>query len=195
MKNLVKLSVVSAFLLIVFVSQAQVSYGVKAGLNVSTLSGFSKSAETKFKSGSHVGLIGHVELFSPSFFIQPELLFSQEGMKEKDGKKFINHTLNYLQLPMYLGYKMDVGSDLNVIVGVGPYLAYGLSGTNKVFKKELNRFDAGVSAMGGIQFEKIQITAGYDFGFSDIRKGELKKAKDLSRISNRNFKVSLAYLF
>jgi hypothetical protein len=195
MKNLVKLSVVLAFLLIGFASQAQVSYGVKGGLNASTLSGFSKTVETKSKSGFHAGLVGQVALSSSPFFIQPELLFSQEGTKEKVDKKFINHTLNYLQLPVYLGYKIDVGSDLNMIAGVGPYLAYGLSGTNKAFKERMSRFDAGVSAMGGIQFEKIQITVGYDFGLTNIRKGELKKAKDLSRISNRNLKVSIAYLF
>jgi opacity protein-like surface antigen len=194
MKNLFRLSVLSAFLLIAFVSQAQVNYGVKGGLNVSTLSGYSKIAETKHKPGFNIGLVGQINLPS-NVFIQPELLFSQEGIRGKKDKKFSNRMLNYLQLPVYVGYKLDAGLGLNVIVGVGPYLACGMGGTNKPFKHSMKRFDAGFSAMGGIQFEKVQLTLGYDLGLTDIRKKEMKKEGFSSKLSNRNLKVSLAYLF
>jgi hypothetical protein len=209
MKNLFKPSVLVAFLLITFVSQAQVNYGVKGGLNVSTATGYSKVMETKHKPGFNIGLVTQVNLPS-NVFIQPELLFSQEGIKgkipskllsSKEGvkgktkKDFSNRHLNYLQLPVYIGYKFDAGLGLNVIAGVGPYFALGLDGTDKAFKNTLKRFDIGFSAMGGIQFEKIQLTVGYDLGLADIRKSEMKKGTGLSRISNRNLKVSLAYLY
>jgi hypothetical protein len=200
MKNLFKLSVLAAFLLIAFVSHAQINYGVKGGLNVSTVTGYPKVMETKHKPGFNVGLVGQVNL-PFNLFVQPELLFSQEGVKRKeivkgkDKKDFSSYQLNYLELPVYIGYKFDAGLGLHLIAGAGPYFAFGLSGTNEPFKDMMKRFDAGFSVMGGIQFEKIQLIMGYDMGFLDLRKDAMKKWAGTSKVSNRNLKVSLTYFY
>jgi hypothetical protein len=56
---------------------------------------------------------------------------------------------------------------------------------------KMKRFDAGLSAMAGIEFSKFQITLGYDFGLVDV----WKSAKNLSSIRNQNIKVSVGYFF
>jgi hypothetical protein len=194
MKNLIKTSFLSAFLLIAFVSQAQVECGIKGGLNVSSLSGYKKD-EAKYKSGFHAGLVAQINFPQSDFFIQPELLCSTEGMKTKNEGKSKNSTLSYLQLPVYAGYKIDAGSGLNIIIGAGPYVGYGLNGTDKAFKTSFNKLDYGFSGMAGFQIDKVQLTAGYDFGLADIRNKDWKKAKSTSAISNRNIKVSFAFFF
>ena len=196
-------------------SNAQVSFGVKGGLNTSTLSGYSdliKSAEgmegmegieigdvkTMSKLGFHVGVMAQLNLPVTNLFLQPELLYSSLGVKTEYEGESENSSLNYIQLPVYVGYKINAGLGLDVILGAGPYLGYGLSGDEDAFDI-FNRFDFGLSAMAGIQYNKLQITAAYDLGLTDnMGINGWKTAKDLyglSGISNRNIKVSLGYFF
>lgn len=205
MKNLKSFLFVALFLISVSAS-AQISWGVKAGFNASSLSGFEKFSQkfdeldgfsTSYKPGFHAGIVAQVGI-TENFFIQPELLYSLQGVAGKlEGEKD-NLNLNFIQLPIYAGYKVNAGTNLNVIFGVGPYFAYGISGTEDVFDV-FNRFDFGLGAIAGIEYSKVQITVGYDFGVTDfVNVDGWKTAKDilgLSSISNRTAKVSVAYFF
>lgn len=215
MRNLLKVSLIVLLASFTFVSQAQVKFGVKAGLNVSNLSGFGdfsgmaaaagSTFETNFKPGFNAGLMLQYD-FTTSLFLQPELLYSNLGTKTtlKLVSNEVTETLNlnYLQLPIYLGYRFDLGGGLNLIAGVGPYLGYGLSGTDKAFDGDdgvFKRFDAGLTVMAGIQFNKLQIALGYDHGLVDMVDVQgwdtAKDLLDLSSINNRNIKVSVGYFF
>jgi hypothetical protein len=220
MKKVLKISVLVAFVLFSFTSQAQVQFGVKGGLNASTLSGYDRFTElvgaiglgdlkTQSKAGYHIGVIAQINLPATSFFIQPELLYTNLGVKESIKNSILmedaseTSSLNYLQVPVYAGYKWNAGLGLDIIAGVGPYIGYGLSATDDMFDGDtdghFNRFDYGLSAMAGVQFYKVQITLGYDLGLGKLNSGNIWKDAndllDLPAISNRNIKVSLAYLF
>jgi hypothetical protein len=206
MKHLMKTAILLASVLFLTIStQAQVKFGVKAGLNTSTLSGMDGLYETasanvnvKSRLGFHGGLVAQLNLPS-NLFLQPELLFSIQGDKESYEGETETSALNYIQLPIYAGYKFDAGLGLNIIFGVGPYFAYGISATDDAFDELFKRFDAGISALGGVQFNQFQITVGYDLGLVDICDvNGWETAKDLaglSSISNRNLKVSVACFF
>lgn len=77
-------------------------------------------------------------------------------------------------------------------------MGYGIHASDDAFD-QFKRFDFGLSAMGGIQFNKLQITIGYDLGLTDnVDIDGWKTAKDiygLSSICNRDFKVSVGYFF
>ena len=206
MKKLKVIFVLCLLTVGVISSSAQLNYGVKVGLNTSTLSGYSKLSEVsgedleaKSKLGLHAGVMAQLELPVVGLFLQPELLYSSLGVTEEYQGESESSSLNYLQLPVYIGYKINAGLGLNVILGAGPYLGYGLSGTDDAFDEMFNRFDFGLSAMGGIEFNKLQITVGYDLGLTDnMGMDGWKTIKDLgglSSISNRNLKVSLGYFF
>ncbi|MDR2086207.1 MAG: PorT family protein [Dysgonamonadaceae bacterium] len=154
-----------------------------------------------YASGVHLGLIVQYDL-STKFFLQPELLYSMQGMTEKATNQGSETSrLNFIQLPVYAGYKVNLGLDLNLILAAGPYLAYGINGSKGAYGSDgmLNRFDAGVSVMGGLQFNKVQITVGYDHGlFDQMDVNGWDTAKDilgLSSIQNRNVKLSAGYFF
>ncbi len=198
-------------------------FGIKGGFNLSTLSGYDdaigfikkmgESEDVKFDAVTnpiprfHIGAISQIDL-SSNFFLQPELLFSIQGCQLEYAISMMGSVhrsddiaeLYYLQLPVYCGYKFNLSQSVDLILGVGPYLAYGISDNEDGFKNgNLKRFDFGLSAMGGIQLNKFQITAGYDLGLTDmIDMNGWSTAKDmlgLSSICNRNFKASVAYLF
>jgi opacity protein-like surface antigen len=215
MKNVLKTGIFLVFVLISLSSQAQIKFGVKGGLNASNLTGYSEihnllseiglgDLKSQSKLGFHVGAVAQIGL-PANFFIQPELLYSSLGVKIKMDSELLgeaskSNNLNYLQLPVYAGYKFNAGLGLDIIVGVGPYIGYGISATNDWFNKDsFKKFDYGLSALAGIQFEKFQITAGYDFGLNDIMDvpnwESLKDLGNFSSLSNRNIKISLAYFF
>ncbi len=230
MKNLSKVlfTALVLFTFVAFTNAQGLKFGVKAGLNASNVSGFGDmmdktlsyadefseefegadiSYSTSYKLGFHLGLVAQFEM--GSLFIQPELLYSSLGMGNEIKAKVAgvsaseseNINLNYLQLPIYVGYKIPAGLGLNVILGAGPYLAYAISGSDDIFSDDglLKRFDAGLSFMGGVEISKIQVTVGYDLGLVDMVGAEgwsdAKKALDLSSIRNSNIKVSAAYFF
>jgi hypothetical protein len=86
---------------------------------------------------------------------------------------------NFIQLPAYVGYKYNVISKLDVLLGIGPYVAYGISGRN-IFKEKISAsdlFNFGMATMTGVQWNnKIQLSAGYDLNL-DRQKSELEKER------------------
>ena len=215
--NKVIVAILLSIVSIGWVSAQDFKIGLKGGINTSTIGGFKamwdrmneigggmldeigENYSTSYKLGFHAGVVAQCSF--GNFFVQPELLFSQIGITEKLDGKTENSSLNYLQIPVYAGYKASVGLGLNLLAGAGPYLAYGISGTDEPFQKNemFKRFDAGLSFIGGIQFHKIQITLGYDLGLIDMMDASgwktLKDIAGLSSITNQNIKVSFAYFF
>jgi len=193
---------------------AQTKIGIKGGLNHSSMSGmveFIKAAgelgfEMPYSYGViytpafHLGIMAQYD-FPSRFFLQPELLFSMQGLKEEISGISEISRLNFLKLPVYAGYKVNVGTGVDILLGVGPYVAYGLYGSEGAYKNPgiFRHFDAGISGIGGIQFNKLQISGGFDFGLVDqMSVNGWKTIKDilgLPPIQNRNFKLSLGYFF
>lgn len=90
----------------------------------------------------------------------------------------------YLQLPVYAGYKFDLNDKLSVHIAAGPYVSYGIGGKatieqvgadgttrdkkNVFGKDDWKRFDAGFSAVLGVEINKFSFNLGYDFGMIHI---------------------------
>jgi hypothetical protein len=98
---------------------AQLRYGVKLGGTLSSL--FMKAEGESDSSDPKIGIKagGILEYsFSPSFALQPELLYINNGGKFIDDLSF---NLHNLQLPVNIKYK--TGTDkLKFYVTAGPYL-------------------------------------------------------------------------
>lgn len=182
-------------------AQAQFKFGARAGFNMTTLAGDIENAN--FKPGFQVGVVGDCSI-SEAFAIQPGLVFSTLGCtgKEKGVKSTIN--LNYLQLPVNVHYKVDLGGT-KLFLQAGPYLGYGLGGkwimkgvgasiseTIKMGNGDdasYKAIDFGVGAGAGLQFGNLQATVGYNIGLADIAPGEG------GSINNSGLAVTLTYLF
>lgn len=140
MKNL-RISFVVAMLAMVIVASAQISLGVKGGLNMSNFSG-DGADNTKMKLGYQVGVFGDYE-FMPNMAIQSGLFFITKGAKKTlstegevgdikiSSSAEITANAMYLQAPIHFVYKIDVTPGTRVVFRAGPYLAYGIGDKRK----------------------------------------------------------------
>ncbi|HCX99587.1 MAG TPA: PorT family protein, partial [Bacteroidales bacterium] len=104
------------------ISAQESRFGIKGGLNVSTLT-TNDFDDKNLKPGFHVGVFNKISL-GEALAIQPELLFSTKGAKYsydnilvKGDSKF---NLNYIELPV----KLVVNLLTIFEVQFGPYVGY-----------------------------------------------------------------------
>ncbi len=199
--SLVVLSVIGAS------AKAQVRFGAQAGTSVANLS--IKSGSTKLSQDSKIGMTFGAAAdisFTKAISLSTGLNFTQKGSSFKEGAIESSFTLNYLELPLNVVYKLNAGAG-KVFFGAGPSLAYGISGKSKFSgngvsesKKvnfgteaendDLKPFDLGGNILAGYEFSN-GITAGvnYNIGLSN-----LSVTKD-QKIKSSYFGLRVGYLF
>jgi hypothetical protein len=182
-----------------------ISYGAKAGLNMSTLTGDVEDAKSIF--GFHVG--GFVEIkISEKFAIQPELLYSTQGAKSEFQEDFegtlvkVSETLNlgYLNIPIMAKYYVSEKFNIQA----GPQIGLNLSAKAKAeasfdgvsfsetvdIKDEVEALDLGFNfGLGYNISEKLFLEGRYNIGLSNISKDSEFKAQ------NGVFQLSVGYRF
>ena len=134
-----------------FSVNAQLNFGVKAGLNASTITGIKDymaeeigdgTISSSYKPGVHIGAFAQY-MFSQEVGIEGGLYYSMLGAKVESKASFENYYLkatgtaspSYIQLPVSFLYKFNVGQDLQLYPSAGIYLGYGIGGK---FKAELD---------------------------------------------------------
>ncbi len=184
MKRLLFVTVFFSLVVATSVAQDGMSFGAKAGLNVSSLGGdevYSYDA----KLGFHVG--GVLELpFSDKIIIQPEALISLQG-----SGGFFQDDLNFLYLSIPVVAKYNVWDALYIEAGpqAGFLLSYNLDGntfgTGQNFD-ETNGLDLGLTVGAGYRLnENFYFQARFAGGFINAIKDVTSK--------NRVFQVSAVY--
>lgn len=176
MKKTVLLMVI---LLVSLHSHAQ--WGIKGGLNYSTMTGYTQS---KYMLFGHIGGTYETKL-SEKWYIQPELLFSAVGCNLKDDGVVLKdgHINIYaLELPVNLSFRPYLTEHTKLVFDVGLYARYGLFG-NKTYKyyndpkvdkspfDSYNRFDTGFNLGIGIQKHQVYSIFGFQRGLSHAEKG------------------------
>ncbi|WP_126244713.1 porin family protein [Chitinophaga rhizosphaerae] len=183
---------------------AQVKFGVVAGPQFSSQT--YKMNGNKETSDLLTGLRGGVTVDLPladEFVIQPSLLYSGKGGKEKNGNFEGKMRIHYLQLPVNFMFKPEVGSG-NLYLGAGPYFAmglggklegqaFGLTGSRDIdWDNDIKRFDAGANLQFG-----YELPQGLNFGlYADLGLVNIQQNgnSDNSR-RNTSFGVTVGYKF
>ena len=189
------------FALFCTMSFAQLSFNVKAGLNLSSYIG-DNSDHSKFKPGVRLG-VGMEYQFTDIISLQPSLFFSQKGAKYSEGYEGIvdadaDVKINqlYLELPLMVGARIHTASNFDLLFKGGPYLAYGVGGKTKIdgvsekadtFGDDgLKRFDAGLGL--GVAFEFGNIVVGVETGTSFTKVASGASAYNLSALATIGYK-------
>ena len=167
-------------------AQAQINIGVKGGLNVANVGG-SDVEDNKAKLGFHLGGLVNVPV-TEKFSVQPELVFSAQGVKF-DGDAKVN--MNYLNIPILAKYTTQSG----FFAETGPQLGFLLSAKNKVDGESTNVKDyfkktdfSWALGIGYLSQSNIGVNARFNFGLSKLDEdGEVK-------MFNRVFQIGLFYL-
>ena len=137
-------------------AQAQLSFGVKAGANFSTISKIDLSSigpggqalsglfESKYMPGYHVGLYTRYNL-SPAMGVQAELLYSMMGYKITSplvADASIKTQLHYLTLPVLFRYTMpNIGLYAELGPQAGLFLKDNITYARVTSRKLFEEFD------------------------------------------------------
>jgi len=165
---------------------ADTHFGLKAGLNISSLDE-KNGVDFNSKAGFHIGGLAHVHL-SPHFAVQPEIVYSEQGGKDGADK----WDINYINIPVLFQYMTGAGLRLQT----GPQLGFAVSSKIKSgdieqnIKDDVKTVDVSWSLGAGYLFpEGIGIDARYNIGLTNVNDAETPVVR------NRVFQVGLFYQF
>jgi len=205
-------------------AQAQESgsttFGIRAGVNFQNITGKTydnKDVNYKLKTGFNVGVNAEIPV-APDFYVQPGILFSTKGAKDKDDDD-IKVKLSYIEVPINFLYKPALG-DGKLLLGIGPYVAFGIGGTisdaagkekDLEFKSEVSqaeylqaglpspfvkRLDVGGNLLFGYELSsKISAQLNAQLGLVNINPEIEGVSNDKTKYKNTGFGVSLGYRF
>ena len=197
----------------------KMSFAVLGGVNFQNLNGKAYNGD-KLKNdmllGFHLGANAMIPI-APEFYFQPGLLFSIKGDKNKSASSTSTTKINYLEMPLNMVYRAALGNGF-VMLGFGPYLAYGISGNVKTtgssitldqkikFKSTVGAgddlsvpyykaFDAGGNIFIGYEMASgIFMQLDTQFGMLNISP-DYQDPNDKSVVKNTGFGLSAGYRF
>ena len=131
-----------AFLILgTFSSNAQLKFGITGGIDYSKTN-IHRYYQDDFgilgKAAYHFGLSAEYQVNEKVYFTADLLFakrgFSQPNSQETTGNDFLTHrvsdinvSVNYIEIPVLSEFKVKF-DQMNVLFGVGPYIAYGIGG-------------------------------------------------------------------
>ena len=121
MKKLFLLALTVA-LLSTLTTQAQIKFGVKAGLNLANLTG-DDVGDVKMNTNFYGGALVQVPV-GKMFAVQPELIYSGQGAKSNIDGTDVKYNLGYLNVPVLFKYVHSSG----FFAATGPQIGFLLSG-------------------------------------------------------------------
>jgi hypothetical protein len=203
MKNILTLILIHFSLF----SFAQVSFGVKGGLNLSNISiknplgDFLKEENVKSSIGFHGGVYLQVHL-SDKLSLIPELQYTKRGYTYDENnplpKSRVN--LNYLELPVFLSYfpiewlGIDLGPNVAYIVAA----TIKADGSSRSVSSAYDKIDFSIS--GGVRIrinEKISAIGRYNYGLTTVDEIKFRDERNVfigsMKTYHRNMQLGMSY--
>lgn len=189
--------VFSMALLMCLSSFGQVEFGVRAGLNLPTLTGDDTDNLSSFAT-YHAGAFANIEV-SDNFSVQPECMFSCQGADYEESEGYDGRfELAYINVPVMAQFEVTPGLCLEAGPQVGFLLSaedqydaidFEDSGTEDI-KDELKSIDFGLNFGASYAFGNgLAVGARYNLGLSNIVDSEDFDGE----IKNGVFQFSVAY--
>ena len=185
-------------------------FGVKGGMNVSSLSDDATLSDQESKIGFNAGVFMNAPL-AENFSIQPEVLYNDLGSKVTRSTEILGNTysadysrnLGYISVPVMFQYNatpafyLEAGPQFGFLVSAEDKFKNSTNGSTDnativaLDKDNFNTFDFGIGLGAGYYFTpNLGLTARYTAGLSDIMKDNPGDS-----VKNNVFQVGLAYKF
>ena len=183
-------------------SYAQVQFGVKAGVNIATVTGSGANSDNipgktsliNFNAGGLVSIP-----VSGSFSVQPELVYSGQGVKGSEDGESETVNLSYLNVPILAKYMIASGFS----VEAGPQIGFLLSAKEKVTEgsssatttiPNTNSVDFSIAA--GVSYllssNNLGFDARYNIGLTNVNSGAGASSDE---IKNGVIQIGVFYMF
>ena len=195
----------AAVALTVSASAQNFSYGLKGGLNLSTIS---KAEGAKMKPSIYAGAFAEYK-FNDYFGISPELIYSRQGTTTSIKDEFEDMKsqvrLNYINVPVlakiYLAdaLSLDLGPQVGFLIGAKSYAKGTIEGekvdgttdVKKAFQSVDFSFGMGLTYNIG----KFLVQARYNLGLTDTAKYADGEEKSKDKYRNNVIQVGVGYRF
>lgn len=220
MKSLLKIALFSAALLgCINTTNAQVNFGVKAGLNLANVFQDPKpDPKTKMLITYQVGGVVDIPV-GEMFAVEPGIMLVGKGARVDDSGEELGITYTskgkiapfYLQVPVMFMYKGGM-----FYAGVGPYAGFGLFGKSETkvtvngsvvtddnndikfgntADDDISPIDYGAQVEAGVSLPMgLRIGAGYSLGLADLVPSDVRDNSDTT-VKNGVISVNVAYMF
>lgn len=201
---------------IVMPSKAQVSFGVKGGLNFTNMSFDKGSIDDilKNKTGFFAGLTVRVSLPVPGLAIDGSALYDQRegdvevytGFSDND-KSTEKLKSQSIQIPINVRYEIGLGESANVFIFAGPQFGFNIGDKTKdlwndaaEWRLKTSNFSANVG-LGFTIMSHLQLTANYNIALGKTGEVDFKSAVDKTwdtvkgDAKANSWQIALAYYF
>ena len=207
-KNILSLAVLVAALCFALPSQAQVKFGVKAGLNVDNvnLKNAQANISAKNRTGFFAGVTADVTVPLAGLGADIALLYDNKviGIKDNNTGDEANKTLHYIDMPINAKYTVGLSSLASVYVATGPQFSWNIGDRHwtpqyitqdwEIKKSEFSwNIGCGVTALSHLR-------VGYNYNIAIGKTAEFDLlavgvAGAKGKLKNNTHQISLTYLF
>ncbi|WP_419870877.1 porin family protein [Chryseobacterium sp. CT-SW4] len=190
-------------------SSSPLTFGVKGGMNVASLSKGADLSDSKSKIGFNAGVFMNVPIAS-QFSIQPEVLYNDLGSKVtreynvagNTYKSDYSRNLGYIAVPVMFQYNatpefyLEAGPEFGFLVNAKDKFKSSTNGNvssqvSSLDKSDFQTFNFGIGIGAGYYFiPNLGLTVRYTAGVTDVYKNNSGDA-----VRNNVFQVGLAYKF
>ena len=185
---------------------AQVKFGIKGGLDVTSMSMSSDVLNSENREGFYIGPTVKVSLLDTGFGVDASALYDQRSGKIKAGddnsQTGVEESLTQKQIaiPINLRYAFGIGSMANVFLFAGPQFGFnvGSDKDNINWKWKDSSFSVNVGA-GVTVLNHLQFNVNYNIACG--KTGEIKPSEVLPEVTKNMrarynaWQVGLAYYF
>lgn len=223
-KRQIILTTAAALFTLFVQAQNSTSFGVRGGINFQNINGKDENddkVDNDLVTRFNVGVNAEIPV-GPDFYLQPGLLFTTKGAKQKEvllsQTYSANANLSYLEVPVNFIYKPLLGTG-RLVLGFGPYVGFGLGGKVKYespgasgegdvkFKNTVKasdpddvfyfkKIDAGANLLAGYEFSnKFSFQLNAQLGLAKINPDYEGVSDDKTSLKNTGFGLSLGYRF
>ncbi|HET7116971.1 MAG TPA: porin family protein [Hanamia sp.] len=167
-------------------------FGIKGGLNASSVNSSPSNSDMQTKIGFNLGLLAHIHTSNPQWAIQPEIYYSDEGAKSKSNSS-ASLNLGFINVPVLAQYMFDNGFRIEA----GPQVGFLMNAKSKSGNVSVNVKDNFKKAnfsipvgLGYLASSGLGFDARYNFGISNIN-----NTSSSTKIHSNVFQFGLFYQF
>ena len=199
MKKVLSTFMILACLWVALPAQAQLKFGLKGGLNISTLSFSQDVMRGDNRTGFFVGPMAEVTLPILGLGFDVAALYNQDGAKatvDTEGKSISKtQTLKSIEIPVNLKWSFGMGSTLGAYVAAGPQFGFNVGSGHFTEAFDMKSHYTTFNVGAGVKLIRhIQIGLNYNFGISKLAKA-VNEEYEGADVKKNTWQISLAYLF
>lgn len=205
-KNILSLAVIVAALAFAMPSQAQIQFGVKAGLNIDNidLKNAQANVSAKNRTGFFAGVTADVTIPLAGLGADIAVLYDNKVVGISDGTNDANKTLHYISMPINAKYTVGLSSLASVYLATGPQFSWNVgdrnwkpANINQGWELKSSEFSwnigCGVTALSHVR-------VGYNYNIAIGKTAEITPlgvgtSAVKGKLKNNTHQISLTYLF